>query len=277
MRSIRALLKKDSTLIPLSKVVYDAEALFSNRERLEAALSGKAMTEVEYGNRLDRELSLARGVKRIITVSAQEAAVFRIHGFNDISIVTHAVSVNPPVKTFRERSGILFVGAIHGNGSPNYDAANWFCRETLPLLRAQRVPDIFYIVGFNRTNGLEQYSHLGVEIIGEVNDLREWYERSRVFVAPTRFSAGIPLKVVEALANGLPAVVTPLLVDQLGWSSHPPVLCADTAEDFARAVEDLLTDEPLWTRLSKASRDRIASEFSRARMRAELGKIVGMT
>ena len=131
--------------------------------------------------------------------------------------MSHAVEINRPFKSFRERSGILFVGAIHGDGGPNYDAAQWFCREILPRLRAQGVDDIFYIVGYNRANGLHQYRHLGVEIIGEVDDLREWYQRSRVFVAPTRFSAGIPLKVIEALANGLPAVATTLLVGQLGW------------------------------------------------------------
>ena len=45
MRSIRTLLGKDPPLIPLNNVIYDAEALFSNRERLEAAVAGKAMTD----------------------------------------------------------------------------------------------------------------------------------------------------------------------------------------------------------------------------------------
>jgi len=276
MRSIRALLAKDPSLLPLSSVIYDAEALFSNRERLEAALVGKAMTDSEYENRVARELSLARGVRRIMTVSAQEAAVFHQHGFKDVSIVGHAVAVNRPVKTFRERSGILFVGAIHGEGGPNYDAAQWFCREILPLVRARGIHEIFYIVGYHRARGLHQYSHLGVEIIGEVDDLREWYERSRVFVAPTRFSAGIPLKIIEALANGLPAVATTLLVDQLGWISGQPVLCADTPVDFARAVTDLLNDEPLWSRLSNASVARAMAEFSGAKMRQELDEIIGL-
>jgi len=276
MRSVRALLERDPSLLPLTKVIYDAEALFSNRERLEAALAGKALTDLEYENRVARELSLARGVRGIMTVSAEEAAVFRKHGFNDISIVGHAVVVNRPVKTFRERSGILFVGAIHGDGGPNYDAAQWFCREILPLLRAQGNNDVFHLVGYNRATGLHQYRRLGVEIVGEVYDLREWYERCKVFVAPTRFSAGIPLKVIEALANGLPVVATTLLLNQLGWISHEPVLCADAAVDFARAVNDLSHDETLWSRLSHASVDRIETEFSHAKMRQELGKIVGV-
>jgi glycosyltransferase involved in cell wall biosynthesis len=276
MRAIRALLATDPSLIPLSSVVYDAEALFSNRERLEAALAGKPMTDLEYENRVARELSLARGVRGIMTVSAAEAAVFNRHGFREISIVSHAVAAHRPIKTFEERFGILFVGAIHGQGGPNYDAAQWFCREILPLLRAANVPDTFFIVGYNHASGFEQYTSLGVEIVGEVDDLREWYERCKTFVAPTRFSAGIPLKVIEALANGLPVVATTLLVEQLGWAPRDPVLCADDAVDFARLVDDLSKDEPLWTRLSGASVDRIETEFSRAKMRRELASIVGL-
>jgi len=113
-----------------------------------------------------------------------------------------------------------------------------------------------------------------VEVVGEVDDVRKWYERCKVFVAPTRFSAGIPLKIIEALANGLPVVATTLLVTQLGWNSDEPVLCADTAADFARVVNDLLHDEPRWTRISHVSLDRVTMEFSRARMREALRKIV---
>jgi GT2 family glycosyltransferase len=275
MRSIRTLLKKDPTLLPLSKVIYDAEALFSNRERLEAALTGKGMADSEFESRVARELALARGVRRIMTVSVREAAVFREHGFNDISIVGHAVPLNRPTRSFRERCGILFVGAIHGDGGPNYDAVRWFCTEILPLLRARGVSDPFFIVGYNRASGLHQYTHLGVEIVGEVDDLREWYERSKVFVAPTRFSAGIPLKVIEALASGLPVVATTLLVNQLGWIPQQPVLCADAPADFATAVNSLLNDERLWHRLSDASLDRISMEFSQSKMRQELSEIVG--
>ena len=273
MRTIRALLVRDPSLIPLTKVIYDAEALFSNRERLEAAVTGKPLTDGEYQRRIERELSLARGVKHILTVSAEEAAIFRKHGFNDVSIVSHAVAVHPPVKSFRERSGILFVAAIHGNAGPNYDAAQWFCREVLPLLRAQGTNDVFYIVGYNQAKGLDQYGHFGVEIVGEVEDLSDWYERSRVFVAPTRFAAGIPLKIIEALANGLPTVATTVLLNQLGWVSGQPVLRADTPSEFAKAIHDLL-DETLWTRLSNASMDRIFADFSVPKLRHELGQIV---
>ena len=81
--------------------------------------------------------------------------------------------------------------------------------------------------------------------------------------------------MIEALANGLPVVATTLLVNQLGWIPHQPVLCADAPADFATAVNSLLNDEPLWRRLSDDSLGRIGTEFSRSKMRQELAAIVG--
>ena len=54
----------------------------------------------------------------------------------------------------------------------------------------------------------------------DVDDLTPLYEDARVFVAPTRYSAGISLKVIEAAARGVPIVCTPLVSRQLGWSQE---------------------------------------------------------
>jgi hypothetical protein len=51
-----------------------------------------------------------------------------------------------------------------------------------------------------------------------------------------RFAAGIPLKVVEAVAAGIPAVITPLLSQQLGWSGGDPLPTAESPEQFAAEV-----------------------------------------
>ena len=60
-----------------------------------------------------------------------------------------------------------------------------------------------------------------------------FYDACRIFIAPTRFAAGIPYKVHEAAANGLPSVVTPLLAGQLTWSHDSELLVAESAEQFA--------------------------------------------
>ncbi len=72
-----------------------------------------------------------------------------------------------------------------------------------------------------------------------------------MFVAPTRFSAGVPLKVLEAAAYGLPVVATDLLREQLGWEAGKHLLAspASDADAFADHCVRLATDQALWRSL----------------------------
>src|SRR5207253_7021477 len=95
---------------------------------------------------------------------------------------------------------------------------------------------------------LRNFRHEGVELLGAVEDLVPLYNRARVFIAPTRFSAGVPLKVYEAAAHGLPVVATDLLARQLGWEPGEDLLAAPASDPdaFASACARLHDDADLW-------------------------------
>jgi glycosyltransferase involved in cell wall biosynthesis len=104
----------------------------------------------------------------------------------------------------------------------------------------------------------------------DVDDLTPFYDNARVFVAPTRYSAGISLKVIEAAARGVPVVCTRLVADQLGWESGVDLLAADGADEFAGAIASLYRDADLWTRLRTTALTRVANEYSAIRFRSAL-------
>jgi glycosyltransferase involved in cell wall biosynthesis len=85
-----------------------------------------------------------------------------------------------------------------------------------------------------------------------------------VFIAPTRFAAGVPAKVIEAACNGIPVVATPLLVRQLGWEDGVEIASGDNAATFAQAVVMLYTDQPLWNRVCRAMADRTRAQYAPA-------------
>ena len=101
-----------------------------------------------------------------------------------------------------------------------------------------------------------------VHIIGRVNDLTPYYNRCRLFVVPTRYSAGIPLKLLEAAAHGLPAVVTPLTADQVGWQENRDFLVGANPNDFASKVIDIYSNRELFYSLRQNALDRIREEYS---------------
>jgi len=266
MNVLRAFLDKDEKLFGDIPVIYDAEALFVAREQRFAALSGRPFTDEEFLQKIGEELMLARGMKHIFAVSPSEAKIFRDAGFPKVHILSHCVEVRKPAATFKDRAGLLFVGAILDDSDPNGDSVWWFIEQVLPILRRRGFADEIYIVGTNHSKRLLNLSIPGVSMIGRVEDVTPWYDRARVFFAPTRFSAGIPLKVVEAVANGIPSVVTPLLATQLQWISGTELLTAETPEKFATVLLGLYQSEPLWNRLQQHAFRRVTQEYSMAAM-----------
>jgi glycosyltransferase involved in cell wall biosynthesis len=89
-------------------------------------------------------------------------------------------------------------------------------------------------------------------------------------VAPHRFAAGVPLKVIEAMAHGLPCVVSELLARQLGATADVHLLVASDVESFAAATIRLYTDEALWSTVQRGGLQFIAERFDPERMRAQL-------
>jgi glycosyltransferase involved in cell wall biosynthesis len=115
-----------------------------------------------------------------------------------------------------------------------------------------------------------------VTLCGAVVDTEPLYGTHRLFVAPTRYAAGIPYKVHEAASFGLPIVATDLLREQLGWIDGMDILASSSADAgrFADLVVMLYRDPALWRRLRDNALQRLraenASEHFTAAIRAVL-------
>lgn len=161
--------------------------------------------------------------------------------------------------------------ALHGNRllmtgtlgyAPNLDACQWMKAEIMPAIRRMVPNATVDLVG----GAAEQARRLhapeeGINVVGPVPDVREYMERADVFVVPLRMGSGTRLKIVEALAAGLPVVATSIAAEGLAL---PPevILIGDTVEDIANHVKTLLDDPALRHRMSVAGRKLIEEHFS---------------
>ena len=67
-------------------------------------------------------------------MSEEEAASLRGLGWDNVAVIGHTRSLTPTPRAFAERTGMLFVGAIHREASPNYDSLDWFVNQVLPIV-----------------------------------------------------------------------------------------------------------------------------------------------
>ncbi|PYS19878.1 MAG: glycosyl transferase, partial [Acidobacteria bacterium] len=259
MKTFRSRFWVGGTWSTSARVIYDAEAVVSFREAEQRRLYGSQMTDAEVAQLLSDEMSLARGVHAVLSVTDRERDCFVSSGIGTAWTVGHIVPVNPTPRAFAERAGFLFVGAM--GGIPNRDAVLWFGREIWPKIRSVVGGETsFAVVGGHAPAELRTFP--GVDVLGQVPDLTSLYNRSRIFVAPSRLAAGIPIKVQTAAAHGLPVVCTSILAEELGWDDGVELLVADDPEQFARCCVRLYSDEDLWQRLRKHALSRVARECS---------------
>ncbi len=126
----------------------------------------------------------------------------------------------------------------------------WFASEVLPLLRERLGCDIrLRVVGLNKAASITALEGSSLELVGQVRDLEPAFDKARVFVAPTRFAAGIPLKVYQAAALGVPIVTTDLIAEQMDWVNGKDLLAASDPNEFAEACVRLYREKELWQQI----------------------------
>jgi GT2 family glycosyltransferase len=246
------------------RIILDTEAIAAFREEARSKLNPSEGT-FDVGAAITREFSNAAFCQSIVAVTEHEAEALRGLGFNDVSVIGHMRDPDPTTRPFAERSGMLFVGAMHDMGSPNYDSLCWFVDEVLPLVEQELGPETrLTIAGYTADQvTLDRFcGHPRITMRGPVAETRPLYNAHRVFVAATRFAAGTPYKVHEAASFGLPVVASDLLRRQLGWENGREILCADVSDPalFASHIIRLHRDPVLWQNVREAAIDRLRME-----------------
>jgi sugar transferase (PEP-CTERM/EpsH1 system associated) len=149
-----------------------------------------------------------------------------------------------------ESAEVVFCGVM--NYAPNVEAAVWLAERVWPLVRVAVPHARLTLVGSNPTERVTQLaSDPTIHVTGHVPDVREYLWRAAVGVAPLQIARGIQNKVLEALAAGLPTVVTPVVADGLPDEALRGCRIAETADLFAGAIVETLA-------LSAAARAAIA-------------------
>jgi glycosyltransferase involved in cell wall biosynthesis len=164
-----------------------------------------------------------------------------------------------PPREARTPPVLAFVG--HYRHYPNFDAVYNFIRHILPKIVAV-VPDVqFHVVGSGLRKDCSELNGEHVKIIGEVRDVGAHLAQADVFVAPVRLGGGIKGKVLEAMATGIPVVASREACEGISCSPGTDILVADSNDDFARRVVELLQDGALRTRLAAAARTLVEKRY----------------
>ena len=219
--------------------------------------------------------SAARAIASVFVTQAESALFRRLAGDLISPVITvengvdadyfSAASVARPegwqhAQNDPDNRRIVFTGAM--DYKPNVDAAAWFSREVMPLIRHRLREASFWIVGARPTAEVRSLARANeVFVTGTVTDVRPYLAHAGVVVVPMRMARGIQNKALEAMAMGAATIVSATSATALNAAPGRDFLLADNAESFARAVIELLNDPRERARLGHAGRAAVLENY----------------
>lgn len=160
-----------------------------------------------------------------------------------------------------KRSRLVFVGSM--NYHANIDAAVWFTRDIWPSVH-RRFPEWkLTLVGSNPAPAVLALKGEAVEVTGTVPSVAPYYEDALAAIVPLRSGAGTRLKILEAMAAGVPVISTTLGAEGLAVSPGQDILIADGEESWIKALASIsgAGSEQRWGAIASAGRSLVESRY----------------
>lgn len=154
---------------------------------------------------------------------------------------------------------ILFTGNMAY--IPNVDSVVYLVEDILPLIQKE-IPNVkVLIAGASPVNKIKNMANNSITVTGWVDDIRNAYWTSKVFVAPLRLGSGLQNKLLEAMATKKPCVTSPLANNALGAVNNKSILIAENAKEFAEKIIYLLKNQSAAREIAENGYDHVINNF----------------
>ena len=155
---------------------------------------------------------------------------------------------------------LIFTGNM--SYEPNVISVEYLANEILPLVK-QSIPNIqLVIAGASPSNRVKALSNDNVTVTGWVEDIRDYYNAAKIFVAPMLIGTGLQNKLLEAMAMQLPCVTSELANNALGATNGKDILIGGNTEEYARHIVSLMQKKNLAIAIANNGFNYVNQTFS---------------
>jgi polysaccharide biosynthesis protein PslH len=257
------------------KIVFDAHNAEAQLQRraFEADLKtgrrwpAAAYSWLQSGRLRDYERWACGAADWVTAVSRNDAKILRSQMQDKklrLSVIPNSIDVLAYKKASLDRGSggdkaipaydIIFTGKM--DYRPNVDAVFWFAQEVWPEILTHQPSCTWAVVGQKPHERLAAVGKLpGVALTGWVDDVLPYLKHGKVFIMPFRVGSGTRLKLIEAMAVGLPVVSTSLGVEGYPVQHEKELIIAETAVEMSASIRRILADPELQSRLRKSGQE----------------------
>ena len=245
----------DRSLLKGAKTIIDTHDLITAQF--------KHKTGFNLGATFQDEISRLNNFDEVWAISHEEQYVFGQFCKSNVRLVPLMIDLDhltaKPITA--KKYDLIYVASdnIH-----NKRAADWFFEKVYPLLP---VEISICVIGLINRSIPEKYK---IERIAYAESLDEYYVASKIALCPMISGTGVKVKVVEALAHGLPVVCNLRGTDGLPNKRLNGCLVSDDPAVFANNIITLLGDQDLYATQSALAKQLFNNSFSKSVIYHEL-------
>ncbi len=208
-----------------------------------------ARAELKYISKSDKTLAAPNDIEELVQVGADRSKLEITYHLGEDEMLKW-----PNIEFSKAEESILFVGTL--TWEANVDGLIWWFEKVWPIIKSANTKVRTTIVGKNPDQRLIDATRGDdrVHFTGFIEDLRPYYDKSRVFIVPLRFGSGIKVKLLNALYRGVPTVTTGVGVEGLDVKSGTEIYFTSDPEKYADHVLTLLSNSSKWSEMRDASR-----------------------
>ncbi|MBM3254159.1 MAG: glycosyltransferase [Candidatus Omnitrophica bacterium] len=185
--------------------------------------------------------------KIIVFTEEEKKKIKRLVPDADVSVIPIGLDLltyNFPKRDNNQPLDLIFIGYM--GHYPNVDGVFYFCDRILPLIHSELPEVSLYIIGSSMEDRLLKLKERkNIYLLGEVEDIRLFLAKSKVFIAPLRYGGGLRVKILEAMAMGLPVVATSVASRGIRAIANKEIIISDTPKKFAKDIIQLIQNENL--------------------------------
>lgn len=243
------------------KVFIHHEIRYIRNKRLLANIN-LCKKDLEYMERLRKqEIDDLNCYDAVVTLTDVDKKELQQAGVT-VPVLSSPASINATLNKYSGWNGkITFLGGYRH--TPNQEGMDWFLNEVLSLVGWDKYPNATIQIiggGWPISYNCERES-IKIECKGFVKDLSAIAHGS-IMIVPILSGSGMRMKILEAAAMGLPMLTTTVGVEGLSFENGSSCLIADTPQEFAMSLEQLMDSEELRVKLTDNARAIYEERYS---------------
>ncbi len=260
-------------LCPAARIVMNGADLHYLRLLRKGLADGNSDSLAEARKVRVAEFEAMRSVDAVVSYNDVEMAVIEAMSEGEVRALKCPWVLDFPkvIAPRADRKGLSFFGGFQHH--PNVEGLRWFVDRVMERLNEVHPELELSIYGSRMGKDVRALESSTIRPIGYIEDVESAYDPHLIFVAPLLSGAGIKGKVLNALARGIPCVLSPLAAEGIGLRHGHDCLIADTPEAWLEAISRLVEDEALWTQMRDNALDLARERFGFDTAREQMRKV----